>query len=579
MSEHELWNEIGNLYFMSGAYDQAVYAYHRSIELDGTYGRPYSNLALTYVQQGKYQEAVVLYRRSLERLTDEKEKAISWNRLGNVHRHLKEYRQAIVAYQQADELDPHGATDFFDGPEGTTDRGLYQGDPAILSFPTDSNPGKDDGIPTHAVEEILDNLPDGSPNSPMPADPILTEDELQLPAKSGSQTSWVNADFEEAELDPFPPFEDDDEEFSPDVDDQGIGQWLPIPERNTDREFETDANMEEAEESRFSSLSNDVETQSIGALETANTEREENSRIIEKSVNHSPLGHSLTSSVESTPHPMAESGARRIFQAETYTDLLEDIHSKTETPNSSNHRDTVEEQPYRDFIIVPDTTVQNELAQPNGTPAIKMEVLSTIEVENSPGAIHPKIDDEETKEFEAQIAKYKRVVQINPRNAVAWDALGTLYKSIENYKEAIDAYQQALNCDPSKALYYHHLGLVYACEKRDEDAIGAFKKVIEIDPDYSLAHATLGGYYRKMGLEELAQQHIGKAMKSIFDSENEYNRACMQAICGNADQAIELLGVALKNKQTYVDWILRDPDLDFIRQDPRFKQLISDYTK
>jgi len=82
-----------------------------------------------------------------------------------------------------------------------------------------------------------------------------------------------------------------------------------------------------------------------------------------------------------------------------------------------------------------------------------------------------------------------------------------------------------------------------------------------------------------MGLEELAQQHIGKAMKSIFDSENEYNRACMQAICGNADEAIHLLGVALKNKQTYVDWILRDPDLDFIRQDPRFKQLISDYTR
>jgi tetratricopeptide (TPR) repeat protein len=103
--------------------------------------------------------------------------------------------------------------------------------------------------------------------------------------------------------------------------------------------------------------------------------------------------------------------------------------------------------------------------------------------------------------------------------------------------------------------------------------------VVEIDPDYSLAHATLGGYYRKLGLEELAQKHIGKAMKNIYDSENEYNRACLEAICGNTDHAIELLGVALKNKQTYVDWILRDPDLDFIRQDPRFKQLVSDYTR
>ena len=156
---------------------------------------------------------------------------------------------------------------------------------------------------------------------------------------------------------------------------------------------------------------------------------------------------------------------------------------------------------------------------------------------------------------------------------------GNLYKSGGQYKEALLAYQQAISNDPSKALYHHHLALVYACEGRMEDAIDALQRVIEIDPDHGLAHAALGGYYRKMGLEELAQKHVGKAMKSIFDSENEYNRACLAAICGDTDQALRLLRVALQNKQTYVDWILRDPDLDFIRQDPRFKQLISDYAR
>ncbi len=123
------------------------------------------------------------------------------------------------------------------------------------------------------------------------------------------------------------------------------------------------------------------------------------------------------------------------------------------------------------------------------------------------------------------------------------------------------------------------MGLAYAAEGRYEDAVSALEKVIELDPGHSLAHAALGGYYRKMGLDELAQQHIGKAMKSIFDSENEYNRACLEAICGNTDQAIDLLRSALEKKQTYVDWVLRDPDLDFVRQDPRFKQLISDYAR
>jgi tetratricopeptide (TPR) repeat protein len=99
--------------------------------------------------------------------------------------------------------------------------------------------------------------------------------------------------------------------------------------------------------------------------------------------------------------------------------------------------------------------------------------------------------------------------------------------------------------------------------------------VLEIDPNYSLAHATLGGHYRKLGLEDLAQHHIKKAMGKAFLEENEYNRACLEAICGNTDNAIDLLQVALNNKQTYADWARRDPDLDFIRNDPRFQALIS----
>ena len=177
-----------------------------------------------------------------------------------------------------------------------------------------------------------------------------------------------------------------------------------------------------------------------------------------------------------------------------------------------------------------------------------------------------------------EIARYKRVVQVNPRNGAAWDMLGGLYKSLGDYKEAILAYQQAISAGATKAFYYHHLGLVYAADGRDEDAINAFRKVLELDPDYGLAHATLGGYYKKMGLDELAQEHIGKAMKIIYDSENEYNRACMESINGHVDQALELLRVALANKQTYVDWVLRDPDLDFIRSDPRFNQILSEYT-
>ena len=56
--------------------------------------------------------------------------------------------------------------------------------------------------------------------------------------------------------------------------------------------------------------------------------------------------------------------------------------------------------------------------------------------------------------------------------------------------------------------------------------------------------------------------------------EDEYNRACFESICGNADEALALLKVALEKKHVSLEWARRDPDFDFIREDARFKALV-----
>ena len=96
--------------FNAGSYEDAISAYNRAIELDGWFAWPYSNLALAYVQKEKYGEAVLLYQRSIELFSSDKDKAITWNRLGNVYRRLNDYDNAIASYQRADELDPNNAT-------------------------------------------------------------------------------------------------------------------------------------------------------------------------------------------------------------------------------------------------------------------------------------------------------------------------------------------------------------------------------------------------------------------------------------------------------------------------------------
>jgi tetratricopeptide (TPR) repeat protein len=105
----EVWNKKGNIHFQNGEYDQAIAAYNKAIELDRSFGWPYSNLALTYLKMGKLAEAILLYQKSAQLLTSKEEQASSWNSLGNIYRHLNEYENALNAYQKADELDPQNA--------------------------------------------------------------------------------------------------------------------------------------------------------------------------------------------------------------------------------------------------------------------------------------------------------------------------------------------------------------------------------------------------------------------------------------------------------------------------------------
>ncbi len=105
-TEAAKWTEKGNGFFTRGAFEDAVAAYNKAIQLDPAYGVPYSNLALTYLTQGQCTEAILLYQKSIELLESDKDKAISWNGLGNAYRCGDDYTNAVSAYQHAAELDP-----------------------------------------------------------------------------------------------------------------------------------------------------------------------------------------------------------------------------------------------------------------------------------------------------------------------------------------------------------------------------------------------------------------------------------------------------------------------------------------
>jgi tetratricopeptide (TPR) repeat protein len=626
MSEHELWNELGNLYFMAGTYNQAAYAYNRSIQLDAGFGRPYCNLALTYVKQGRFADAVQLYQRSIELLVDEKEKAITWYRLGDVYRHLKDYRDAILAYQQADLLDAEMSQERKDSDQVLYGTSEIELPPEFIARAAEQiaapvqeivAPAVQEPEPTPEPEaaelEPMAELEAVEPELPQEAAPLIEEQPVetvqQVEELAIVEPLVVEIDVVEDELEAAPadelelaPAEEVDEtpqaaEEAPEIS-MAVAEEAPADEPVREPEqmqvdvapvIETMSEMVLPgpagidDEELYSTFEHETEfyipdytdeqlEQWLPIPEPEGFENEPNAGI----------QRLIEDRLQLEPEPNMPRREWRELQRQPEAAVQDVCVEELSMPPVAQLEIDIHEDELADVFIIPGEQAVELEPAPELQAATEAQPAAELETPVETQPVHSMQDAcgdiEGLEEIEAEITKFKHVVQKNPRNAPGWDTLGTLYKSARRYRDALMAYQQAVAVDPSKAAYHHHLGIIYAIEGREEDAMKAFQDVIQLDPNHSLANATLGGYYRKMGLDELAQRHIGKAMKNFYNSENEYNRACLEALCGNIEQSIELLRIALKNKQTYVDWVLRDPDLDSIRRDPRFKQLISDYT-
>lgn len=178
------------------------------------------------------------------------------------------------------------------------------------------------------------------------------------------------------------------------------------------------------------------------------------------------------------------------------------------------------------------------------------------------------------QEILAKVKVYENITRSNPSNDRAWDTLGKLYKALGRYDEAIAAYLKAIEIAPARDIYSYYLGLLYSVQQKHELAVEAFQTVLQRNPDYVLAHGALAGVFHRLGQENKANHHIAIALP-MMEKESEYNQACFYAICGDNEKALECLKQALNKQDTTIEWVKSDPDLDPVRGDPRYLELIS----
>jgi len=198
----------------------------------------------------------------------------------------------------------------------------------------------------------------------------------------------------------------------------------------------------------------------------------------------------------------------------------------------------------------------------------------------------------------------------------AYAALGLAYLHKKSIDESITATQKAIELDPGNFLGYWILGRIYHMTDRDTEAAAMFKKVIELNSDFYAAHSDLQIAYERLGekekLKEAFQtglqvyprylsQHPDDARAHMFYAANlaqtghleegkaeaaralelspgdpvmMYNAACFYALMGEKRLAIESLKNSIAAGNENYEWLKRDPDLESIRNEPEYIQLM-----
>jgi tetratricopeptide (TPR) repeat protein len=204
-------------------------------------------------------------------------------------------------------------------------------------------------------------------------------------------------------------------------------------------------------------------------------------------------------------------------------------------------------------------------------------------------------------DFAAAIPEFETAIRLNPEAGYSYLQLGLLLAWEGQYERAEEVCRRAVelqdqfisgNAGLQVVGANARLGYVYYLEGRYQEALREYERGLSFvgSSDHALKDRTaieinvkMGAAYHRLGSKADASRHFRRASK-LFDAliakgaDDPFTRyyiACLHAMTGAADQALESLErVGAKLPALTAARMRRDPDLDPLRGSPRFQALV-----
>ena len=169
----------------------------------------------------------------------------------------------------------------------------------------------------------------------------------------------------------------------------------------------------------------------------------------------------------------------------------------------------------------------------------------------------------------------ERALKLDPFNTLYQGLYGMALNFTHRYDEAIIVLQQALEKSPGEPILLSTLRTIYHQKKMYKEAFDIWRHSFEARDDQRSLAALDSGYAEggyALALRRVAESKIRQSNSSFI---SPWPIATLYTRAGMADEALLWLNKALEAHDPNMPYLNIDPIFDFMRDDPRFKRLIS----
>jgi tetratricopeptide (TPR) repeat protein len=173
------------------------------------------------------------------------------------------------------------------------------------------------------------------------------------------------------------------------------------------------------------------------------------------------------------------------------------------------------------------------------------------------------------------LAETNRAQELDPLSLSISSNRGFILKDARRYGEAIEQLRRVIAIDPNHYQALWLLGLTYLANKQVDEAINAAEKAVAVSGRAPAALGVLGLAYGVAGRKREANQILNELLQL---PKQRYVTPMAPAYIyiglGNKDQAFAWLEKGYQERSNHIAFFKVNPNLDSLRSDPRFVDLL-----